>query len=283
MGDLSVGPARSWLFVPGDRPDRFDKARSSGADRVIVDLEDAVRPEAKDVARQAVAAYLAPERPVYVRVNGAQSPWLDDDLDAVCHPGLAGIVLPKAEDAATVRHIARRLQAVPGAVVLPLVETARGIWRARRLAAGPLVERLMFGSLDFALDIAATAGSDERELLLARSQIVLASRVAGIASPIDGIVESIDDEDGLRGACERARRLGFGGKLAIHPRQISTINKAFTPTSDEVARAERLVAAFDAAPGGAVRVDGAMVDRPVVERARRVLRAASEDGEGTAP
>jgi len=271
---MDRGVARSWLFVPGDRPDRFDKARLSGAGRVIVDLEDAVRLEVKDVARAAVAQYLAPERPVYVRVNAAGTPWFDADLDAVCRPGLAGLVLSKAEDASVIRHVARRLRMLPDATVVPLVETARGVWRARRLAgADPRVERLLFGSLDFALDTGVSPGPDERELTLGRSHIVLASRVAGIAPPIDGITEKIDDEDELRDACARARRLGFGGKLAIHPRQVAAINAAFMPSPEETAWAEQVVAAFDGAAGGAIRVDGMMVDRPVVERARRVLSA----------
>lgn len=286
MDDAVDMAARSWLFVLGDRPDRFDKARASGADRVIVDLEDAVRPAHKEAAREAVAAYLAPGRPVYVRVNGAATPWHDADLEAVCRPGLAGVVLPKAEDAATIRHVADRLRGagLPGATVAPLVESARGVWRARRLAAAdPLVERLLFGALDLALDLGASVGPDEAELLLARQAVVLASRVAGVAPPIDGIAERIDDEEGLRAACERARRLGFGGKLAIHPRQVAAINGAFTPTPAEVAWARRVVAAYDAAPGGAARVDGRMVDRPVVERARRVLRARPADGESASP
>ncbi len=272
MSSDTLTSARSWLFVPGDRPDRFDKARLSGADRVIVDLEDAVRPEAKDAARQAVARYLAPERPVYVRVNAAETPWFDADLDAVCRPGLAGLVLSKAEDAGVIRRVARHLHMLPGATVAPLVETARGVWRARRLAgADPRVERLLFGSLDFCLDTGMSPGADERELAPARSHVVLASRVSGIAPPIDGITAHIDATDELQDVCERAQRLGFGGKLAVHPRQVATINAAFMPSPEEIAWAERVVAAFDAVAEGVVRVDGLMVDRPVVERARRAL------------
>jgi len=180
-------------------------------------------------------------------------------------------VLPKAEEVTALRRIAAALAPLAEATIVPLVETARGVWRARRLAAAPRVERLAFGALDLSLDLGAAPGADERELLLARSQVVLASRVAGAGPPIDGITAQIDDAEALNAAVETARRLGFGGKLAIHPRQVAAINAGFAPAPDEVEWARRVVAAFDADGSGVVRVDGAMIDRPIVERARRIL------------
>jgi citrate lyase beta subunit len=147
---------RSYLFVPGNRPDRFEKARSAGADAVILDLEDAVPSEKKTEAREAVSAWLSQERPAYVRVNGTATPWFRDDLEAVARPGLAGVVLPKAEDPDEISEAASRLP--EEASVLPLLETAAGVWDARALAEAPRVERLAFGSIDFRLD----AGIDGR-------------------------------------------------------------------------------------------------------------------------
>jgi citrate lyase subunit beta/citryl-CoA lyase len=272
-----MNAARTWLFVPGDHPDRFDRAWTAGADRVIVDLEDGVVPQHKDEARTAIAAWLTPERPVFVRVNGAESPWFVADLAAVCRPGLHGIMLPRSEDRGVIRQVARALAALPDAVIVPLIETASGVSRARRLAsASPRVERLAFGSLDLALDLAMAPSSDEVELLPIRVALVLASRVAGVQPPIDGVTVDIKDTTQLRAASAAARRVGFEGKLAVHPTQIPIIHSMFAPSQDEVAWAQRVVAAFDTASTGVVSVDGMMVDRPVVERARHIVRGASD-------
>jgi len=270
--------AHAWLFVPGDRPDRFERAWAAGADRVIVDVEDGVAPQHKDEARAAIAAWLTPERPVFVRVNGAESPWFAADLAALCRPGLSGIMLPQSEDSRVIRQVARALAALPDAVIVPLIETASGVYRARRLAsASPRVERLAFGALDLALDLGMAPAPDEWELLPMRVALVLASRVAGVKPPIDGVTVDITDTMRLRAASTTARRLGFEGKLAIHPNQIPIIHSAFAPSLDEVAWARRVVAAFDTTSAGVVAVDGMMVDRPVVERARHILRAGSDD------
>src|SRR5260370_12650816 len=173
---------RSYLFVPGNRPDRFEKAWQSGADAVILDLEDAVQSAHKDLAREAVASWLSPARPVYVRINGTSTPWFERDLAVVGLPGVLGVVLPKAEQVAQVAQVAARLSGA--AQVLPLLETALGVWNARVLAQAPRVERLAFGSVDFQLD---TCISGEQEgLLYARSRLVRASRVPGPLPPIDG-------------------------------------------------------------------------------------------------
>ena len=211
---------RSYLFVPGNRPDRFENARSAGADAVILGLEDAVPSEKKTETREAVSAWLSPERPAYVRVNGTATPWFWDDLEAVARPGLAGVVLPKAEDPDEISEVTSRLP--EEASVLPLLETAAGVWDARALAEAPRVERLAFGSIDFRLD--AGIDGEAEELLYARSRLVLASRVAGILPPLDGVTAALDDPDRLAEDVDHARRLGFGGKLCIHPEQIEVVN-----------------------------------------------------------
>lgn len=263
--------ARSWLFVPGNRPERFAKAMASGADAVILDLEDAVAPADKLAAREAVAAWLSPDRPVYLRINAPDTEWFASDLDLVGHPGVAGVVLPKAEFAEVLAQVAVRL--APAAVLLPLVETAFGIARAETLAAQPRVLRLMFGSIDFQLDLGIDGEGEE--LAFFRSKLVLASRLSGAQPPIDGVTTAIRDLDRLQAHTRRARRMGFGGKLCIHPDQVATVNRAFAPSDDELAWARKVVEAAGAADGGAVAVDGKMVDRPVLLKAQRMIAEAA--------
>ncbi len=258
---------RSYLFVPGNRPDRFEKAWQAGADAVILDLEDAVPSEGKAEARGAVEAWLSPEHPVYVRVNGAGTAWFGADLEAIARPGLAGVVLPKAEDPDGIAEVAVRTP--EEASLVPLLETALGVWNSRALAEAPRVERLAFGSIDFQLDT-GIEGEDE-ELLYARSRMVLASRVAGLLPPLDGVTTALDDPDRLAADVERARRLGFGGKLCIHPRQIDAVNRGFTPDEAKIAWAKRVLEAAKASGTGAVRLGGEMIDRPVIERAKAIL------------
>jgi citrate lyase subunit beta/citryl-CoA lyase len=259
---------RSYLFVPGNRPERFDKACAAGADAVIVDLEDAVPPGEKAAARASLAAWLAPGKPVLVRINSFDSAWFEDDLQLCAMPGVAGIVLPKAEVEAAV---ARVLGAGANAI-LPLIESGLGLWNAALLARLPRVERLVFGSIDYSLDLNIQEGHET--LLHARSQLVLASRVAGIAAPVDGVTTSIDDPARVQADTLRARALGFGAKLCIHPKQVGPVHQAFAPTADELAWAARVVAAAEAAQGGAVALDGRMVDRPVILIAQQMLEEA---------
>jgi citrate lyase subunit beta / citryl-CoA lyase len=255
---------RSYLFVPGNRPDRFDKARATRAHAVIVDLEDAVPAADKQQARTSVGNALEAERPVIVRINAADTEWFDDDLRLCAKAGVDAVVLPKAERVEDVRRIAY----VCGDLrVLALIETARGLCNALAIAQAPRVNALLFGSLDFQADIAA---SDD-DLLYARSQLVIVSRVAGIAAPVDGVTQSIDDPELLRRDCLRSRQLGFGGKLCIHPAQVDLVNDCFAPSPEEVAWAERVVAAFTQAQGNAVLVDGKMVDKPVLSKAQAIL------------
>lgn len=261
---------RSYLFVPGTRPDRFEKALASGADEVILDLEDAVPDGQKLEARQSVAGWLRADRPVYVRVNAPGTPWYEGDLGAVIRPGLRGVVLPKAQTPSELSVLAAALPA--GVSILPIVESALGLWRAHEIAASPRVERLAFGHIDFSLD----TGAEDEELLYARSHIVVASRVAGVMPPLDGVTTVLDDQSLLLGDIERARKLGFGGKLCIHPNQVAAVNDAFRPTAAQVEWARRVMQAADEAGGAATRVDGQMVDKPVVEQARRILQRAND-------
>jgi len=263
-----VAVARSWLFVPGDRAERFGKATASGADAAICDLEDAVAPGAKDRARADVATWLGEGGSACVRVNATGTAWGDDDVAALRGvPGLVAVVVPKAEDPAALTSVADAL----GVPVVALVETALGVHRVHDVAAARGVSRLAFGSIDYALDL--WCSEDDAALLFARSALVLASRLAGLPAPVDGVTTDLDDEEAAGADARTARRLGFGGKLCIHPRQVGVVNAAMAPSATEVSRAARVL---DAADGSqeAVRVDGQMVDRPVVERAREVLRRA---------
>jgi citrate lyase subunit beta/citryl-CoA lyase len=265
---------RSYLFVPGNRPDRYAKAIAAGADAVIVDLEDAVPPSEKPAARAALAAWLSPEHPVLIRVNGAESQWFREDLALCKTPGVAGVLLPKAESVEDIRVLAEHSAAATP--ILALIETANGFWNARALAQGPKVQRFVFGSIDFQLDLGIQG--EEEELLYFRSQLVLVSRVASLEPPVDGVTTAIDDAERVRRETLRARRLGFGGKLCIHPRQVGVVNECFEPSAKEEAWAKRIMEAAEAVRGAAVSVDGQMVDRPVIARAAAILSRIKQRG-----
>lgn len=261
---------RSYLFAPGDRPERFDKAWASSADAVILDLEDAVAPERKAAARAAVAGWLDAARPVWIRINAPDSTGYADELALLALPGVAGAVVPKAE---VLPEALVTLATRQGRGLVALIETAQGIRHAEALARTPGVVRLAFGSIDFQVDLGIEG--DDDALLLFRSQLVLASRLGALAPPIDGVTVATGDEALLRRDTERSRRLGFGAKLCIHPQQVDTVHAAFTPTGAELAWATRVVAAMQASKGAAVAVDGRMVDRPVLLRAQRLLAMAT--------
>jgi citrate lyase subunit beta / citryl-CoA lyase len=264
-------PCRSYLFVPGNRPERFAKACASGADVVIVDLEDAVPDGQKSFARDTVASWLSADRPVHVRVNGTNTAWFEEDVAAILRPGVAGVVFPKAEGGGPLAALAALL---PDPVrILPIVETAAGVWNVLEIASSPKVERLAFGALDFQLDTGITGEGEE--LLYARSRIVLASRVAGVFPPLDGVTTGLDDADALASDIRRARRLGFGGKLCIHPKQVAAINEGFLPTEREITWAKGVLEAAFSSGEGASRRDGKMIDRPVIEQAKRILERVS--------
>ena len=257
-------PRRSYLFVPGNRPDRYEKALTTRAHAVIVDLEDAVAPAEKDRARASLVGWLSAARPVLVRVNAPASEWFADDVAACASDAVSGIVLPKAERAEDVERVVAACGRRP---VFPLVETARGMWNALAVAQAPGVRSLMFGSLDFEADL----GSTDDDLLYARSRLALASRVAGIEPPVDGVTQAVGDRDLLRRDCLRARRLGFGGKLCIHPSQVDIVNESFAPSAEELDWARRVVDAFATTGGNAALLDGKMIDRPVLLKAQAIL------------
>lgn len=263
---------RSCLFVPADRPDRFAKALAAGADLVILDLEDAVQPEAKVAARDHLRIFLQGHSGgrVGVRLNAAGTEWFPDDLSLLDSPALAAAMLPKAETAEMLAQVAARLHC--GAGLIPLAETALGIWNALELARAPRVIQLAFGSVDFQLDAGLPDDDPDRAMLYARSRLVLASAAAGIAAPIDGVTVDLDDPARTAADVAQSRALGFGGKLCIHPRQIAPVHEGLAPSPAELTRARAIMAAADAAgAAGAIRLDGKLIDRPVAERARRML------------
>jgi citrate lyase subunit beta/citryl-CoA lyase len=249
------------LFVPADRPDRFAKAAASGADAIIIDLEDAIAPDRKREVRDALSRDVLPAAPILLRVNGAATEWFAGDLAAALALGIDILLLPKAEtpgDIATVR-------AAEAFGIVALIETARGLANARAIAGGG-VDRLAFGSIDYAVDLGC---AHEREALLsARSEIVLASRLAGLHSPLDGVTTGFDDPGEAEADARYASRLGFAGKLCIHPRQIEAVKAGFAPTAAEIDWANAILAAPE---GGAAKVAGTMVDAPVRQRARQIL------------
>ncbi|GGE22625.1 citryl-CoA lyase [Aureimonas endophytica] len=264
----AIDNAALFLFVPADRPERFAKAFAAGAEAVIVDLEDAVAPGAKDGARaglaDAGAMVASAPCPVLLRVNPVGAAGHAADLALAAELPFAALVLPKAEGADEV-EAARRATGRP---VVALVESAKGIANARALAGA--AGRLAFGSFDFAADLGCR---HEREaLLLARLELVLASRLAGRAGPVDGVTAAVRDEAAIRGDAAYAAGLGFAGKLLIHPAQIAPARAGFGPGAEEIAWATRVLAAGRA--GGAVALDGEMVDAPVRLRAETLLRRA---------
>ena len=266
---------RTYLFVPGNRPERFAKALSSGADAVVLDLEDAVAAEAKSAARDAIAAWAAAasaaeRQRTVVRINDAAAAGFADDLRLLRSAGLADVMLAKAESPG---QIAAVLAALPGARVLALIESARGIAQVDAVAASAGVQRLVFGTLDFALDLDLDIAELSDGLSCAASRLVMASRIAGLAAPVAGVTPQIDDVARLLADLAWSRRHGLGAKLCIHPKQIAPIHAALAPSAQALDWARRVLAAEAASPGAA-QLDGRMIDRPVVLLAQRTLRQA---------
>ncbi len=256
------------LFVPGDRPERYAKAASSGADAIIIDLEDAVAPACKAQARAALCnpGALPADIDIYVRVNAVNTAWHREDLAAIAQLPISGIMLAKSESP---RDVEKASEDTAGKPIIALIETALGLSMAREIAAAACVRRLAFGSIDYCADIGAAHMREA--LLLARSEIVLASRLAALLPPLDGVTPSLDDAALLEADARYALNLGFGGKLCIHPRQIAPVRGGFAPTAEELAWARQVMSAE---AHGAVSVDGAMVDAPVRARARQILQRA---------
>jgi len=260
---FAIANARTLLFVPGDRPTRFAKAAASGADGVILDLEDAVTAPGKDAARSHVAHWLAGGSPAVVRINGLGTQWFADDVAALGGSSCT-VMLPKA----SVGGVAAVVEALGGQTrVVALVETAAGIVQASAICALPQVIRLAFGSIDFSTETGVSA--DDREALLhARSALVLASVAAGITPPLDGVTTDLSSGEPARSDAAYASRLGFTGKLCIHPVQIGPVSSAFQPNLAQLSWARSIL---EGAASGVSKVNGHMVDAPVLERARRLL------------
>jgi citrate lyase beta subunit len=283
MSRPDLGHCRVLLFTPGNRPERFAKAAATGADALILDLEDAVAAQSKDDARATVVEHfrgsfhagLAPHQLKGLRVNNIHTPAGVRDLDALVSSGVAPdfIMLPKAESAFEVRLYVRHLgDKQAGTAFLCLIESARGLEAAMEIAnADRRVRALAFGGVDLAADLRAELAWEP--LLYGRSRLVQAAASAGL-----GLVDvphlALDDEASLAADCARVKALGFTGKLAIHPKQVAPILAAFTPTAAEVDRAGRMVAALEKAGGNAVEFEGKMLEGPIVKAAQRVLALA---------
>ncbi|HVY58087.1 MAG TPA: CoA ester lyase [Xanthobacteraceae bacterium] len=292
---------RSLLFVPADSDRKLDKALGCGADVVIVDLEDSIAPEGKAAARRSAAAFLeragqlAARPRLFVRLNGLQTGWTDDDLDAIVPARPDAVLLPKAEGGGAVVHLDAKLAAREAMAGLPdghvrilamAIETAAGLFLAGTFAkASPRLIGLTWGAEDLSAEIGAEANRDAQgrytdPYRLARSLTLVAAAAAQVPA-VDTVFIDFRNEAALRASCEEARRDGFSGKLAIHPAQVPVINEVFTPTAEAVARAKAIVEAFAAAPGaGVVGLDGVMYDRPHLARAQQVLARATAAGEG---
>ena len=276
----ALAHACSWLFVPGHRLDRLGKALASGASAVIVDWEDAVAPEGKAPARAALQAALATlpadqRARTVVRINAAGTPWHADDVAALrplAALGLSAAVVPKAEQLAALGPVAQALG--PVGALLPLIESAAGLVAVHEVAAAPQVLRLVFGHLDFQADLGMACGPDQAELVPVRLQLVLASRLAGLAPPVDSVSTDTSDLAPVQADAERAQRAGFGGKLCIHPAQLPVVHAAFAPTAAQCAWAQRVLAGSAQSGGQVFSLDGKMVDAPVVALAQHVLQRA---------
>jgi citrate lyase subunit beta/citryl-CoA lyase len=275
---------RSLLFVPGDRPDRMEKALGSGADALILDLEDSVAPAAKPEARRAAHGFLDanPQANLWVRINPLDGGEAERDLDAILSAHPNGIVLPKAEGGASVGELARRLTERGNATAQILAiatETPAAMFQLGSYGGAKRLAGLTWGAEDLPAAIGASTSREEDGRFtppyeLARSLCLFGAAAAGVA-PIETVYPAFRDLDGLASYTGRARRDGFTGMMAIHPAQVAVINAAFTPSEAEVAHARAVVAAFEASPGaGALSLDGRMIDRPHLVQAQRILAAA---------
>ena len=269
--------ARSFLFVPANRPERYAKALASSAGAVIIDLEDAVLPDSKDAARQQLAdgfeRLTAEERlRVVVRINACGTRWHEEDLrllKQLSRLELSGVVLPKAESIAGISQLAA--SAGQACAVLPMLESAAGLAALDLLAGSSQVLRMVFGNLDFQADLGMACDADEVELQPVRLALVLASRRAGLVAPVDGVTPGTGDIQQVQADAGRSRRGGFGAKLCIHPAQVAIVNLALGPTTSELEWARRVIDNSRDTGGGVFTLDGRMVDAPVLLLAERTL------------
>ncbi|TXI73233.1 MAG: CoA ester lyase [Limnohabitans sp.] len=273
MHPSTLCAARSFLFVPANRPERFAKALASGADAVILDLEDSVpldgKAEARDTLRQAWPQLQQAACAAVIRINSPDTEWGQQDLSGLQGlSGLAGIMVPKCEGAHNLQRVAQAFAGVPS---LPIIESALGYLALREIAQAPQVGRLVVGHIDFLADTGMNVGEDQRELDSLRFEVAMCTRLGKLAPAVDGVTVSVDDEALIRADTERALRFGFGAKLCIHPRQVPVVHATLAPTPTQIEWAQRVLAAMQASKGSAVQLDGKMVDLPVVLQAQRLL------------
>lgn len=284
-----MGKNRTYLFAPGSNQERVVKALNSQADAVIMDLEDAVAISEKAAARITVRNLLDLPRKgrAFVRVNSFRTSYTEKDLEAVVTGNLDGIVLPKTESAADVIGADRLINYfeqnlgldIGKTEIMPLVETAKGVWNIEKiLTQSPRVKKVAFGSGDFTLDIGVEWSKDGKEIFYARSRLVLASRAVGAEPPIDTVFPHVRDAEGLVSDATVGRRLGFQGKLIIHPSQIVAVNEIYSPTAEQITFAKQVIEAFNEAEKkgiAAIVVGGKLIDYPVVDMAKKVLANAN--------
>ncbi len=263
---------RSYLFVPAERPDRYQKALDSGADAVIIDLDDSIAFANKHTARDMLCRWLSTaeceDQSVFVRVNAVNTEWHADDVEAI-RPfnQLAGVMLPKAEDAQSLNQLGAKLS--QDMVLLPLVETAKGIEHAAQIAACSRVHSLAIGLLDLKVDIGID--NDREGLVYARSRLVFASCAAGIAAPVDGVTTAFNDPTQLESDINYGKAFGYWGKHCIHPSQVAAVNAAYLPDDEAIEWARGVLDAVANSRHGAIQFRDQMVDRPVVLKARQIL------------
>ena len=268
---LPFTPLIAPLFVTATRTDRIGKAAQSGADAIIVDLEDAVPAPEKIAARQGLAAWFnalstPPDVPVFIRINAVGSAWFADDLTLVRSAKVAGVMLPKTESAEDIMAVGEDMH------VIGLIESAVGVVSLPDICRAPNLRQLAFGSIDYALDLGC---SETREaLLLARLSMVTHSRAQGLPSPVDGVTVSVKDVNMIRSDVDYAKSLGFGGKLAIHPNQIAIVRTALRPSDEDLNWARRVCRLDSESNGATVLLEGSMIDTPVIEKARQILNRA---------
>lgn len=270
---------RSLLFVPGARPDRFQKALAAGADAVCIDLEDAVPPEGKDAARRAVVEFLShtalhPKARIGLRINSPSTAYGSADLALLVERtwDIDLLMIPKVSSAQEVALVSQALK-LERPVVWPIVESGRGLRAAWEIAEVPLVEGLLFGAIDYSADIGSQP--EWEAMLYARGALAAAAGAAGIEL-LDVPYTDFQDDDGLAMWTRRARAFGFTGRACIHPRQVPIVNEAFRPTEAEVVQARRVLAAYQAAGGAAAQLDGKLIELPVMRSAQRVIKAIGE-------
>lgn len=276
--DHTLALSSHFLFVPGTRPERFQKALDSGADAVILDLEDAVPEEEKELARNAIRSawpsFTQEQKGrLVIRSNSPGSKFYSADLILAKELDITCILIPKSESPDQINGAALVL---PNTAIIPMIETALGLEHLREIANSNQVIRLALGNIDLQVDLGMTCGVDETELQTARFQIVLASRLAEIAPPIDGVTPSTDNIEQITHDAKRAKRMGFGAKLCIHPKQVAIVQAAFMPSQEDLVWAKKVIEADKASKGGAVKLDGRMIDRPVVLLAQRTLALAGK-------